>query len=55
MSTLVDNSIVDRKVYRIFVVSIRGREILVDLIEVDIFDVDVILRMDLVALIFCIS
>lgn len=35
-----------RRVYRGYVMSIRGRETLVDLIELDMLDFDVILGMD---------
>lgn len=44
ISTLVGDFIVDRMVYRGYVVSICGRETLVDLIELDMLNFDMILR-----------
>lgn len=46
VSTPVGDFVVSRKVYRGCVVYICGRETLVDLIELDMLDFDIILRID---------
>lgn len=46
ISTLVGDFVVSWRVYRGFVVSVAGRETLVDLIELDMVDFDVILGME---------
>lgn len=46
MSILVGDSVVTKRVYWGFVVSIHGRKTLVDLVELDMLDFYVILGMD---------
>ena len=47
LSILVGDSVVDKRVHKVFLISMPNRVTLVDLVELDLINFDVILGMDL--------